>query len=107
MRNVMAIAGRELRAYFASPIAYFVIGLFAFIFGWFFSAILSVGIAIRAFDLLTTRIDEWEEIQKRNVAVAIMLAVLILLVGAFMRQGVGNLSRALLPDLPFGEVRGG
>lgn len=42
MRNVLAIAGRELRAYFASPIAYFVIGLFAFIFGWFFSAILSI-----------------------------------------------------------------
>ncbi|MBP1606702.1 MAG: ybhR 2 [Acidobacteria bacterium] len=40
MRNVLAIAGREMRSYFASPIAYFVIGLFALIFGWFFYAIL-------------------------------------------------------------------
>ena len=36
MRNVLAITGRELRAYFASPIAYFVVGFFAFLFGWFF-----------------------------------------------------------------------
>ena len=42
MRNVLAIAGRELRAYFASPIAYIVVGLFAFLFGWFFWSYLVV-----------------------------------------------------------------
>ena len=36
MRNVLAIAGKELRGYFASPIAYIVLGLFALVFGWFF-----------------------------------------------------------------------
>ena len=36
MRNVLAIAGREIRSYFASPIAYFVVGFFSFLFGWFF-----------------------------------------------------------------------
>jgi ABC-2 type transport system permease protein len=36
MRNIMAIAGKELRGYFASPIAYIVLGLFALVFGWFF-----------------------------------------------------------------------
>ena len=40
MRNVLAIAGREWRAYFASPIAYFVVGLFALLFGWFYFSIL-------------------------------------------------------------------
>ena len=29
MNNIMAIANKELRGYFASPIAYIVIGLFA------------------------------------------------------------------------------
>ena len=29
MRNILAIAGKELRGYFTSPIAYVVIGLFA------------------------------------------------------------------------------
>jgi ABC-2 type transport system permease protein len=41
MRNILAIAGKELRSYFASPIAYVIIGLFALIFGWFFYVPLS------------------------------------------------------------------
>jgi ABC-2 type transport system permease protein len=36
MRNILAIADRELRSYFASPIAYAVIGFFALVFGWMF-----------------------------------------------------------------------
>jgi len=40
VRNVLAIAGKELRSYFASPIAYVVVGLYALLFGWFFYAIL-------------------------------------------------------------------
>jgi len=36
----MAIAGKELRSYFASPMAYIIIGLFALLFGVFFNAFL-------------------------------------------------------------------
>lgn len=36
MRNIIAIADKELRSYFASPIAYIIIGLFSLLFGWFF-----------------------------------------------------------------------
>ena len=42
MRNVLAIAGKELRSYFASPIAFVIIGLFALLFGLFFQAYLRV-----------------------------------------------------------------
>ena len=38
MSNVLAIAQKELKGYFASPIAYIVIGFFALVFGWFFFA---------------------------------------------------------------------
>jgi ABC-2 type transport system permease protein len=41
MNNVLAIAHKEIRSYFASPIAYVVIGLFALLFGWFYVAILN------------------------------------------------------------------
>jgi ABC-2 type transport system permease protein len=41
MRNVMAIADRELRSYFASPIAYVVIGFFALVFGLMYVSIMS------------------------------------------------------------------
>ena len=40
MRNVLAIADKELRSYFASPIGYVIVGLFALLFGYFFYAYL-------------------------------------------------------------------
>jgi gliding motility-associated transport system permease protein len=39
--NILAIANKELRAYFASPIAYVVIGFFALVFGWMYASILA------------------------------------------------------------------
>jgi len=36
VRNVIAIADKELRSYFASPLAYIIIGFFALPFGFFF-----------------------------------------------------------------------
>lgn len=41
MSNILAIAQKELKAYFASPIAYVVIGFFALLFGYFFIALLA------------------------------------------------------------------
>jgi ABC-2 type transport system permease protein len=36
MSNILAIAHKELKSYFASPIAYIAIGMSAILFGWFF-----------------------------------------------------------------------
>ena len=41
MGNIIAIAHKELKSYFSSPIAYIVIGLWAFLYGWFFINILA------------------------------------------------------------------
>jgi ABC-2 type transport system permease protein len=41
MRNVIAIAQKELRSYFASPIAYLVIGFFALLYGYFYAVMLN------------------------------------------------------------------
>jgi ABC-2 type transport system permease protein len=40
MSNVLAIAQKELRSYFASPIAYIIIGFFALLYGYFFAVTL-------------------------------------------------------------------
>lgn len=40
MRNILAIAQKELKSYFASPIAYVVIGLFALLYGYFYAVML-------------------------------------------------------------------
>jgi ABC-2 type transport system permease protein len=42
MRNILAIAQKELKSYFASPIAYIVIGLFALFYGYFYAVYLQV-----------------------------------------------------------------
>jgi ABC-2 type transport system permease protein len=41
MGNVIAIAQKELKSYFSSPIAYITIGFFALLYGYFYIAILS------------------------------------------------------------------
>ncbi len=38
MRNVLAICGKELKSYFASPVAYILMAIFAVLFGYFFYA---------------------------------------------------------------------
>ncbi len=40
MRNILAIAHKELKSYFTGPIAYIAIGLWALLYGYFFIAIL-------------------------------------------------------------------
>ena len=42
MRNILAIAAKELRAYFTSPIAYVLIGFYALLFGYFYYVMLTL-----------------------------------------------------------------
>src|SRR3954453_2574209 len=41
MRNTLAIAHKELRSYFTSPIGYIVLGFFALLYGWFYVTMLN------------------------------------------------------------------
>jgi ABC-2 type transport system permease protein len=41
VRNIATIAGKELRSYFGSPVAWVLMGLFAVIFGWFYNVYLN------------------------------------------------------------------
>ena len=46
MANILALAQKELRAYFVSPIAYVLLVFFALLFGWFYVAGLRVMIQL-------------------------------------------------------------
>lgn len=54
-------------------------------FGWAIVAAISfafsMGLAIKVFDKLSKGIDEWEEIKKGNLGVAIIIASMIISVG--------------------------
>jgi ABC-2 type transport system permease protein len=41
LRNISAIAGKELRAYYGSPVAWVLMGFFAVVFGYFFNVYLN------------------------------------------------------------------
>jgi hypothetical protein len=43
-----------------------------------------IGLAIKIFDWLSVDIDEWEEIKKGNIGVALILIALIVTVGALV-----------------------
>jgi gliding motility-associated transport system permease protein len=62
VRNVLAIAGKELRSYFASPMGYILIGLFALLFGAFFRVYLT-GFAQRSQQMAmgggNINVNEW------------------------------------------------
>jgi len=45
-----------------------------------------VGLAIKVFDLLSKDIDEWEEIKKGNIGVALIIVSLILMVGLLVHK---------------------
>ena len=45
---------------------------------WFWPG---VGISLKVFDMLSTDIDEWEEIKKGNMGVSIIFVALIVMVG--------------------------
>ena len=59
-----------------------ILQLYAVTFGWAFVGALSMGIAIifmlKVFTWSTTEIDEWEEVKKGNIAVAIIMSSVIL-----------------------------
>ena len=61
MRNVLTIARKELHSYFASPLAYVVIGVFAFFVGYFFYA----GVVL--FDRQSMQISAFGDDQPVNI----------------------------------------
>ena len=63
-------------------------------FGWAITGSVSMGlgiiIAVKMFDLSTTKVDEWALIKDNNIAMAIVLAAVILSVGYVIGAAIGH-----------------
>ena len=73
-----------------------------------FGFLLSIGcvqMAMRLFGWLNRGIDEDKEIAKGNVSVAVIVSAVILIVSMFMQQGVGALTKSLIPQPELGTLR--
>ena len=66
--SIMGLLTQYLRA-----IGWSVVAAVGFAFG--------IGIALKVFDMLSTDIDEWEEIKKGNMGVSLIFVSLIVMVG--------------------------
>src|SRR6266702_3151113 len=84
MRNILAVAGKELRAYFHSPIAYLVMTVYAVLCGFFFSSMTS------RFVVMSLRMEmmggggmpplSLNEVIIRNLLEGVLTVVLLLLI---------------------------
>jgi len=59
----------------------------------------SVYLGIKMFDKLTEGIDEMKELQKGNVAVAILLGAIIISIASIVEGGVYGLTQSIIPGL--------
>ena len=60
---------------------------------------------MRLFGWLNAKIDEDEQIKKGNISVAVIMSAVILIVSMYMEQGVGGLTKSLIPQPELGELR--
>jgi len=69
----------------------------AYIAGAMVLAIAAVWAAVWCFMVLTRRMDELAEIKNNNVAVAILLAVVLVIIGLFLADGIDSFLKAVVP----------
>ena len=72
------------------------------------SSIISVAamaFSVRIFLRLPRRVDVLAEIAKNNIAVAITLGGVVIVMGLFLSQGIQNLLSAIVPDPTYGKIQ--
>ncbi len=65
----------------------------------------AVAISLRIFLRLTREIDELAEISRNNIAVAITVGSVVIVMGIFLSQGVQALLNAIVPEPAFGSIQ--
>ncbi|MBI5209362.1 MAG: DUF350 domain-containing protein [Elusimicrobia bacterium] len=100
-----------VRIYFLTPqeadMGVWKMALFAVsqLFMVFVIAMITTSFTLRFYARLTTNIDEGKELAKGNAAVGIVLASVVLVVAMIVSEGLGSLTKALIPQPSIGRVQ--
>ena len=78
--------------------------LAAYVAGAMVLAITAVWVAVWCFMVLTRKMDELAEIKNNNVAVAIILAVVLVIMGLFLADGINSFLNAVVPFPKLQEI---
>lgn len=71
----------------------------------FVITVLTMSFSLRFYGRLTRSLREGEELKRGNTAVGIMLGAFVLVVGMYVSEGLGALSKSLIPQPNIGRVR--
>jgi accessory gene regulator protein AgrB len=77
----------------------------AHLFMSFVFAVFTITVSLRLFGTLCRRMHFGDELKKGNVAVGILLAGALFVICRYVGDGVGSLSKALLPQPSIGRVQ--
>ena len=70
-----------------------------------FLAVLTISVTLRLFGRFTRRMQEGKELQKGNIAVGILLSSVVIVATLYVAEGVGALSKALVPQPSIGRIQ--
>ncbi len=71
----------------------------------FLLAVGCVQFALSCFNRLNRELDEVQQIRKGNVAVSVIVCSVVLVISLYMQQGVGALTKSLVPQPELGGMR--
>ncbi len=99
---MVGLTGESGGAWGALRLAGYAAGHLAF---GFLLSVACVQLSLKSFEKLTGDLDEEEAIRKGNVAVAVLLAAVVLILSTYMEQGVSALTKSLIPQPKLGGLR--
>ncbi len=68
-------------------------------------AVLTISVTLRLFGRFTRRIQAGQELQRGNVAMGILLSSVVIVATLYVAEGVGALSKALVPQPSIGRIQ--
>ncbi|MBI2069052.1 MAG: DUF350 domain-containing protein [Elusimicrobia bacterium] len=92
--------GRQTMAQWQLPL--FALAHFVMVFTL---TVLTISFALRLYGRLTVKIQEGKELERGNAAVGIVLAGVVFIVSLYVGEGIGNLTKTLIPQPSIGKIQ--